>query len=56
MNFVLRLRKRDNHFGTNKTKEGRRYDLGKWYLHLAPATHFWNIRGIIDIRGRVFMV
>jgi len=56
MNFVLRLRKHDRRFGTTKTKDGRRFDLGRLYLHLAPATHFWNIKGIIDIRGHVFMV
>ena len=56
MNFVLRLRKRDRYFGSRKTKDGRRFDLGKLYLHLAPATHFWNIKGIVDIRGRTFMV
>tara|TARA_R100000963_G_C4634249_1_gene98670 strand:+ start:521 stop:691 length:171 start_codon:yes stop_codon:yes gene_type:complete len=56
MNFVFRLRKRDRYFGTRKTKDGRRYDFGKLYLHLSPATHFWNINGIVDIRGRTFMV
>ena len=56
MNFVLRLRKRDRFFGTKKTNDGRRFDFGKLYLYVAPASHFWNIKGIIDIRGRTFMV
>ena len=30
MNFVFRIRSRDRYFGTRKTKDGRRFDLGKW--------------------------
>jgi len=56
MNFVFRIRSRDRHFGTRKTKDGRRFDLGKWYLHVAKAPHFWNISGIVDIRGRTFVI
>ncbi len=56
MNFVFRIRSRDSFFGTNKTKNGRRFDLGTWYLHVAKASHFWNISGIVDIRGRSFVI
>lgn len=56
MNFVFRLRKRDRYFGTRKTKAGRRFDLGKLYLHVAKAPHFWNIKGIVDVRGHTFVI
>jgi hypothetical protein len=56
MNFVFRIRSRDRYFGSRKTKDGRRFDLGTWYLHLAKSPHFWNISGIVDIRGRSFVI
>jgi len=56
MNFVIRLRKRDRYFGTRRTKDGRRFDLGKLYFHVAPTKHFWNMNGIVDIRGHTFVV
>lgn len=56
MNFVFRVRSRDRYFGSRKTKDGRRFDLGTWYLHVAKASHFWNISGIVDIRGRSFVI
>jgi len=31
-------------------------NLGKMYLHVAKAPHFWNIKGIVDVRGRTFMI
>ncbi len=57
MNFVLRLRKEKSIPRSSvKTDHGTRYDWGKWYLHLAKTPHFWNMKGIIDIRGRTFVV
>ena len=57
MNFVLRLRKEKSIPRRSiKTDHGTRYDWGKWYLHIAKAPHFWNMKGIVDIRGRTFVV
>ena len=57
MNIVLRLRKEKSiPRGSIETKQGKRYDWGKWYLHVAKSPHFWNMKAIVDIRGRVFVV
>jgi hypothetical protein len=57
MNFVIRLRKQKSIPRSSvKTDNGTRYDWGKWYLHLAKTPHFWNIKGIVDIRGHTFVV
>ncbi len=57
MNFVIRLRKHKKVVRSSTvTPHGKRYDWGKWYIHLAKAPHFWSIKGIIDIRGRVFVI
>ena len=57
MNFVLRLRKEKSIPRRSvKTDCGKRYDWGKWYLYFAKTPHFWSIKGIVDIRGRTFVI
>ena len=57
MNFVLRLRKEKSIPRRSvKTDCGKSYDWGKWYLYLAKTPHFWSINGIVDIRGRTFVI
>jgi hypothetical protein len=57
MNIVLRLRKQLSIPRRSvETPHGKRYDWGKWYLHIAKTPHFWNIKAIVDIRGRIFVI